>query len=225
MGSLKESEFLQIAKSTLWFWLEFLEREGQVELKKTSKYTLVKVKNWEKYQGVVLKSDSNEDADGNQMGTDKNDKKEKNEKKEVDFSEKISHPSKKPNTEKGWRDLRRKEIGKEPTRTPRTDKQVRTFEVLKWKDYFREKGYEQHGMQFFLVDSKKREGAVSKLIIEADKTGVDFKSLIDWWFEGNGEWAQYEPEQCFMGKTIERFMNTGKGKNNNKPTTFANIYD
>lgn len=134
--------------------------------------------------------------------------------REENFSEKISSPLYKPNTEKGWRDLRRAEIGKEPTRTPRTEKQAQTFDALKWKDYFREEGYRQHGMQFFLVNAKGREAKVSKLMIDAKKTvpDIDFKGLIDWWFSGNGEWAQYEPEQCFMGKTIESFLNGKKRK-------------
>ena len=80
MGSKKESEILKIAKSTLWFWLEYLAKEGQLELKKTNKYTIIKVKNWKKYQLLELKSDSNEDADGTQIGTDNNVKKDKNDK-------------------------------------------------------------------------------------------------------------------------------------------------
>lgn len=80
MGSKKESEILKIAKSTLWFWLEYLAREGQLELKKTTKYTVIKVKNWKKYQLLELKSDSNEDADGTQIGTNNNVKKVKNKK-------------------------------------------------------------------------------------------------------------------------------------------------
>lgn len=72
MGSKKESEFLGIAKSTLWFWLDFLEKEKQLELKKTTKYTIITIPNWKIYQEVELKSDSNEDADGTQIGTNKN---------------------------------------------------------------------------------------------------------------------------------------------------------
>ena len=119
----------------------------------------------------------------------------------------------KPRTEKGWRDLRRAELGKPPTRTPRTKKQDEVFAALTWKDYFREQGYEIHGMQFFRVHNEKREKVISKLIISAYEA-VDSKigELIDWWFEGAGEWAQYEPEQCFSSKTLEKFLNKGKGK-------------
>ena len=128
---------------------------------------------------------------------------------------------KKPNTEKGWRDQRRAEIGKEATRTPRSEKQTETFSALKWKDYFRDQGSEQHGMQFFKVKNEKREKIVSKLVITASKE-VDMKGLIDWWFEGAGEWAEYEPEQCFSSKTLERFINKDKGK---KEMTEDEIYE
>ena len=71
-------------------------------------------------------------------------------------------------------------------------------------------------MQFFLVKNNKREATVTKLIVEAHKTlGSRGKELIDWWFKGAGEWCGYEPEQCFMGKTIEKFLNKDK---TNKPT-------
>jgi len=83
MGSKKASEYLDMAKSTIWFWLEFLEKEKQVELKKTNKFTIVKLKNWNKYQQVGLKSDSNEETDGKQIGTNKNDKNEKNGKEDT----------------------------------------------------------------------------------------------------------------------------------------------
>lgn len=120
--------------------------------------------------------------------------------------------SEKPKTPRGWTNLRRQEQGKVPLKTPRTTKQEETFAALKFKDYFREQGYQQHGMQFFKVESKKREGAVSKLIINAYKSIGDLKPLIDWWLEGAGEWAEYEPEQCLSAKSIEKFLNKDKIK-------------
>lgn len=136
--------------------------------------------------------------------------------------------STKPTTPRGWTNLRREESGKEPLRTPRTEKQDDALRFLKMKDYFKTQGYEQHGMQFFLVENKKREAAVTKLLKTADEIlGERTKDLIDWWFSGEGDWSGYEPEQCFMSKTIERFLNKDKGKDKktDKPTTFAGIYD
>lgn len=90
--------------------------------------------------------------------------------------------------------------------TPRTEKQEKTREKLKWLDYYREKAQEIHGMQFFKVKDESRNKAVRKLIIRAEKE-CELKALIDWWIDGAGEWAQYEPEPCFATKTIERFLN------------------
>ena|SRR3990167_5855035 len=79
-GSNHSSEELKLAKSTIWYWLEFLEREGQVELKKTNKYTIITMKNWDKYQEVGNKSETNEETNGKQIGTNKNVKNVKNDK-------------------------------------------------------------------------------------------------------------------------------------------------
>lgn len=119
----------------------------------------------------------------------------------------------KPTTPRGWTNLRRSQQGKAPLKTPRTTKQEETFTALKFKDYYKEQGYQQHGMQFFKVESKQREGVVSKLIINAYKSIGDLKPLIDWWLEGAGEWADYEPEQCLSAKSIERFLNKDNMKN------------
>lgn len=121
---------------------------------------------------------------------------------------------KKPQSPRGWANLRRRELGKEPIHTPRTGKQDEAIKALKMKDYFREQGFEQHGMQFFKVESKTREAVVTKLVINAYKTlGEKTKDLIDWWFKGDGEWADYEPEQCFSIRVIERFLNKDNRKN------------
>lgn len=117
-------------------------------------------------------------------------------------------------TPRAFLNSRRVEAGKEPMQTPRTENKA--FDALRWKDYFRDQGYEQHKMQFFLVNSKTREATVTKLMVDAKKAvpDLDFKGLIDWWFE-NG-WGGYEPELCFMGKTIEQFLNRDKGKKSNQ---------
>ncbi|MCA9730924.1 hypothetical protein KC799_02265 [candidate division KSB1 bacterium] len=49
-GSNKATAELGIAKTTFWNWLHFLEQEGKVGLKKNAKFTLVYIKNWERYQ-------------------------------------------------------------------------------------------------------------------------------------------------------------------------------
>lgn len=118
-----------------------------------------------------------------------------------------------PKTLKNFRDARRMEQGKPPM-TPRkqTEKQEVVVKALKWIDEFKEKGYAQHGMQFMKVQDEKRNKAVRALAIRAIKELGDKKDgLSDWWFSGNGEWANYEPENCLSSKTLERYLNDGKG--------------
>ena len=77
MGSLTAEEKLRMAKSTIWYWLNFLEKEGMIGIKKTNKYSIITIKNWDKYQDVGNKSESNEETNKNQIRTNKNEKNEK----------------------------------------------------------------------------------------------------------------------------------------------------
>jgi|WetSurMetagenome_2_1015567.scaffolds.fasta_scaffold02897_9 phage replication O-like protein O len=120
----------------------------------------------------------------------------------------------KEKTLKNFRDARRIESGRPPM-TPRTPtkKQESVAKALKWIDDFKQKGYEQHGMQFMKVKDEKRNKAVRQLAIRAiSELGEKMNELTDWWFSGNGEWAQYEPENCLSSKTLERFLNKGNKK-------------
>ena len=96
-----------------------------------------------------------------------------------------------------------------PKKTPRTTKQDETFKALAIIGYYRDRANELHGMQFFRVKDENRNKAVRKLIIRAGKE-VNLKSLIDWWLDGAGEWANYEPEACFSTRSIEKFINKDK---------------
>ena len=104
-------------------------------------------------------------------------------------------------------------------RTPRSKKQDKTIKALKWLDYYRDKGYELHGMQFFKVKDDNRNKVVRKLITRI-KDEVELKALIDWWLDGAGEWAGYEPEVCFSTKAVERFLNKDKTKKTPKVYKF-----
>lgn len=79
-GSFTAKEELDLAVSTIWYWLEFLEKEGQVEIKRTNKYSVITIKNWKDYQLVENKSETNSEAKNKQIGTNKNDKNVKNDK-------------------------------------------------------------------------------------------------------------------------------------------------
>lgn len=72
-GSNTMEEELNLGRSTVWYWLSILEKEGQVRIKTTNKYSIITIPNWDKYQEVGNKWE----ADGKQMGTNKNDKNDK----------------------------------------------------------------------------------------------------------------------------------------------------
>jgi hypothetical protein len=104
-------------------------------------------------------------------------------------------------------------------KTTRTEKQKETLDAIRLIDYYRDKAQELHGMQFFKVKDESRNKAVRKLIIRASKE-CDLKGLIDWWLDGAGDWADYEPEVCFSTKVIERFLNKDKTKKTPKVYKF-----
>jgi len=58
MGLNKSSENLDLAKSTIHYWINYLEKIGKVKLKKTNKYTIITILNWDLYQGVELQKNS-----------------------------------------------------------------------------------------------------------------------------------------------------------------------
>jgi uncharacterized phage protein (TIGR02220 family) len=60
----------RVNDTTLWRWLKFLESEGYLNIKSTTKYTVISIKNWNQYQeneqllnskndGISIISDSN----------------------------------------------------------------------------------------------------------------------------------------------------------------------
>lgn len=196
-GRKELAEKSGIPSSTIERILNFLENEHQIEQQKTNKFRIITILNWGNYQNQTAEWTTN----GQQMDTNKNDKNDKN-------------LSAKPRTEREFANLRRKEIGKEPL-TPRkaTPNQKEALDAFKTGiDYFKQVGYEQQGMMFMEIESKNRNAAVRKLVINAYKALGNLRPLIDWWFSGNGEYANYEPEQCFSGRIIERFKNSSNKK-------------
>ena len=72
MGGIKAEETLRIARTTIYYWLNFLKDEGMIDIKKTNKYTIITIQNWDEYQNVDIKKTSNVTTDGQQMDTNKN---------------------------------------------------------------------------------------------------------------------------------------------------------
>lgn len=75
MGSNTAIDELRLAKATLWYWLHFLEEQGQVRLQKNAKYTVVTLLNWTDYQTQL---DAGDTLKERWVGTNKNEKNEKN---------------------------------------------------------------------------------------------------------------------------------------------------
>lgn len=71
-----------IPSTTIERILKYLENGHQIEQQKTTKYRLITIVNWKEHQNVDSKVDNKRTSNGQQMDTNKNDKKEKNEKKE-----------------------------------------------------------------------------------------------------------------------------------------------
>lgn len=71
---------------TLFRWLSLFEKMEMLNIKKTNKYSLITVLNWDKYQGRRTSNEqqlnNNRTSDEQQLNTNKNDKNEKNDKSE-----------------------------------------------------------------------------------------------------------------------------------------------
>lgn len=116
MGSKTAKEELNLAKATLWYWLNFLEEEGQVRLSRTAKYTVVTIPKWEEYQSNL---DADETLSRTQkrrsVGTNKNEENVKEvvvETKAVPEEGEDSRPTKMPKDEQAlslvhWAEKRR----------------------------------------------------------------------------------------------------------------------
>jgi hypothetical protein len=72
MGLNKASEHLCLAKSTIHFWINYLKDLGQVELKKTNKYTIITILNWDDYQDTETQMELKKNSNGTQKETNKN---------------------------------------------------------------------------------------------------------------------------------------------------------
>lgn len=72
-----------IPETTIEDILKFLERQQQIRQQKTTKYRLITVINWEKYQHSDIVSDNKATTKRQQADTNKNDKNVKNEKNNI----------------------------------------------------------------------------------------------------------------------------------------------
>lgn len=80
MGGIKAEQLLGIARTTIYNWLNFLQKEGMIDIKKTNKYTIITIPNWDKHQENGHQIDNKLTSKKHQIDTNKKDNKEKNDK-------------------------------------------------------------------------------------------------------------------------------------------------
>ena len=117
---------------------------------------------------------------------------------------------------------RREESGRPPIQPRKmTTNQEINFNVLKLLTHYRERVQEEHRELHIL---EKRDDSRNKKIAKLLRSCYEFfsfddekiKEMIEWWIEGNGEWCNYRPENCFMTTTCEDFMNREQKEANKK---------
>ncbi len=67
-----------VSDRTLWRWMKFLEESEFLSIKSTTKYSVVTINNWDKYQDNVQQTSSKCPSNVQQVSTNKNDKNEEN---------------------------------------------------------------------------------------------------------------------------------------------------
>lgn len=82
-GRDKLSEYTGINRSKLERLLKLLESEQQIEQQKTTKYRIISIVNYDKYQDAEQQVSINRATSEQQVSTNKNDKNVKNDKKEI----------------------------------------------------------------------------------------------------------------------------------------------
>jgi len=82
-GRKELSKETKIPESTIEDILNYLEKQHQIQQQKTTKYRLITIVNWIKYQGSDTKSNNKATTKQQQADTNKNEKNANNEKKEI----------------------------------------------------------------------------------------------------------------------------------------------
>ncbi len=77
-GSHTAANKLKMSKSTVWRCMSMLVQLGNLEIKSTNKFSIVKIKNWTVYQERGKQTGNKRETNGKQVGTNKNIKNIKN---------------------------------------------------------------------------------------------------------------------------------------------------
>jgi len=76
-GREKFAEAVNMSPTTVWFWINSFKVDSMIDIKTTNKYSIISIKNWDKYQNLDSKVDSKKTAKRQQKDTDKNNKNNK----------------------------------------------------------------------------------------------------------------------------------------------------
>ncbi len=79
MNQGARSEHL-VSAISVWRWLKKFETEGMLNIKSTTKYSVITIKNWHEYQESEQQVNNKRTSDEQQVNTNKNDKNDKNDK-------------------------------------------------------------------------------------------------------------------------------------------------
>lgn len=213
MGSLTAKEQLRMAVSTIWYWLDFLEKEKQVVIKKTNKYSIITIQNWCDYQEVENKSDTNDITNRTQIGTDKND---------IRITKNEKNISAKPKSPREWANLRRAEIGKAPLVSKQSPKQKAVFKELSQVDdviqKHRKLAEAETGADYSFMDEDKNPQArrlIALTIPKVEKRGKTMDDYLE--FLKTDEFARkkdFNPLVCYTESMFVNFI-IGKKQNGN----------
>ncbi|HAP5378597.1 TPA: DnaD domain protein [Enterococcus faecalis] len=80
----------QVNSGSVWRWLKRFEKEGMLNIKSTTKYSIVSINNWDDYQASEHQVNIKRTTSEQQVHTNKNEKNDKNEKNVVVVEEQQS---------------------------------------------------------------------------------------------------------------------------------------
>lgn len=82
---------LKLNESTWWRYLNNLGKLQMLNIKKTNKYSVVTILNWNEYQENEQQTNNKRTSDEQQMNTNKNDKNDKNIKESIPYAEIVDY--------------------------------------------------------------------------------------------------------------------------------------
>lgn len=94
----------------------------------------------------------------------------------------------------------------------RTEKQIAAFNALRSITYFRKKA-DENEMEYFKEEDDALNSRFQKQAKDFEKRyRNNWKDVIDWWWAGEGDWANFHPSNFFGIGTYMKFDNKDKQK-------------